>query len=139
LFSTGEDGKGQALAVNPDSSSNGSAKPVSKGSVVRLFGTGQGAVSPPVADGEAAPSELNSRTLAVPTSDSNACLNRQPAVCATIGAAFGEVVFSGLAPYQIGVWRVDIKIPASAPAGPAVPVRVVLNGAPSNIVTLAIQ
>lgn len=139
FFSRGGDGKGQAVALNEDGKVNGVSNPAPRGSVIQLFGTGQGPVSPQVPDGMAAPSGLLSRTLAIPTSDGQTCLITQPSVCVAIGSTFGETQYSGLAPGFAGLWQVNVKIPQSAPVGSAVPIRAVVNGTPSNIVTVAIR
>jgi uncharacterized protein (TIGR03437 family) len=77
--------------------------------------------------------------VAVPTSDGNTCLSRQPSVCVAIGNTFGEVQFSGLAPNQVGVWQLTVRLPLNAPTGNAIPLRAVINGSPSNIVMVAIR
>ena len=50
---------------------------------------------------------------------------------------FGEVLFSGLAANRVGVWQ--LKVPLNGPAGNTIPPRAVINGSPSNIVTVAIR
>jgi uncharacterized protein (TIGR03437 family) len=137
LFTADNSARDFGQILNQDGSPNSPEKPAARGSTVRLFGTGQGPVSPPVPDGEAAPPEV--LTVAVPTSDGPACLSRQPSVCVAIGSTFGEVTFSGLAAGKVGVWQLTVKIPMNAVTGNAVPVRAVINGAPSNIVNMAIQ
>src|SRR5262249_33092508 len=97
FFTLSRDGKGQAAALNEDGTLNSASAPAARGSVVQLFGTGQGAVIPDVPDGEAAPVGSLSKTVAVPTSDGTSCLNSQPSVCVAIGSTFGEVLYSGLA------------------------------------------
>jgi uncharacterized protein (TIGR03437 family) len=92
-----------------------------------------------VADGTAAPSDAPPNTVAVPTTDGSACLNQQPSVCLAIGSTFGEITFSGLAPGQVGIWQITVKIPAKVTASDTVPVRAVINGVPSNIVSVAIK
>jgi uncharacterized protein (TIGR03437 family) len=77
--------------------------------------------------------------VAVPTTDGNTCLSRQPSVCVAIGNTFGEVLFSGLAANQVGVWQLTVKLPLNGPTGNAIPLRAVINGSPSNIVTVAIR
>jgi uncharacterized protein (TIGR03437 family) len=106
--------------------------------VIKLFGTGQGPVSPPVADGEAAPGEPSANTVAVPTVDGQTCLTKQPSVCVAIGSTFGEIQFSGLQAGVVGTWQLNVKIPGNAPSG-SVPVRAVINGIPSNIITVSIR
>ena len=138
FFSLSRDGKGQAAALNEDGTPNGAPSPAARGSVAQLFGTGQGPVIPEVADGEAAPSGSLAKTVAVPTSDGTSCLNSQPSVCVAIGSTFGEVLYSGLAPGFVGVWQINVRIPANAQTGNQ-NVRAVINATPSNIVTLAIR
>jgi uncharacterized protein (TIGR03437 family) len=133
LFNSG----GAAAAVNQDGTINGSSHPAPKGSIITFFGTGQGPVSDAVADG-AAPSGLV-QTVAVPTSDGKTCLTSQPSMCMAIGSTFGDVQFSGLMPGYVGVWQINVKIPQDALTGNSVPVRAVINGLPSNSVTIAIK
>jgi uncharacterized protein (TIGR03437 family) len=123
--------------LNQDGTTNSDANPAVRGSVIRITGTGQGPVSPSIADGEAAP-EGTIKTVAVPTSDGNACLTRQPSICVAIGSTFGEVRFSGLAAGMIGVWQLDVRIPETAASGPMA-VRAVINAVPSNIVQVHIR
>jgi uncharacterized protein (TIGR03437 family) len=136
LFSSGDVKYG---VLNQDGSQNSSTKLADKGTVIKIFGTGQGPVSPSVADGAPAPSDQPPVTVAIPTTDGNACLVNQPSVCVAIGNTFGEIQFSGLAPSMVGIWQLTVKIPTTAPSGTAVPLRAVINGVPSNIITVAIR
>jgi uncharacterized protein (TIGR03437 family) len=139
LFTVTQDGKGQAAAVNEDGHINNSSNPAAKGSYVSLFGTGQGQVSPPVPDGVGAPASPLSSTVAVPTSDEKTCnASQPPAMCVTVGTGLGDVQFSGLTPGYVGLWQINVKIPADAPTGD-VPVQVLINGTPSNTVTIAVR
>ena len=54
------------------------------------------------------------------------------------GYSFAEVLFSGLTPGLVGVWQINARVPANALSG-AVPVRVVINGARSNGITVNIK
>jgi uncharacterized protein (TIGR03437 family) len=139
FFTASQDGKGQGAILNQDGSPNSPSNPAAKGSVVALFGIGQGEVSPVVADGEPAPSGPLAATVAVPTSDGSACLTRQPSVCVAIGTTFADIEYSGLAPGFVGLWQLNLRIPQSVPSGPAVPLRAVINATPSNVVSLAIR
>lgn len=139
LFTATADGQGQAAVLNQDGRVNNAANPAARGSVISVFGTGQGQVSPPVTDGTPAPSGSLSSTVAVPTSDGRTCLTSQPSVCMAIGTTFGDIQFSGLAPGYVGLWQINVKIPVDAPTGGAVPIRVVINGTPSNTVNVAIR
>jgi uncharacterized protein (TIGR03437 family) len=139
LFTSSQDGAGQVAAVNQDGRVNSSSNPAAKGSIITLYGTGQGQVSPPVSDGAASPTTPLSSTVTVPTSDGRTCVTSQPSMCVAIGSSFGEVQYSGLAPGFVGLWQINVKIPADVPAGNAVPVRVLINGAPSNLVSIAVR
>jgi uncharacterized protein (TIGR03437 family) len=139
LFTSSQDGRGQAAAVNQDGRVNSTSNPATKGSVLVLYGTGQGQVSPPVEDGVPASVSPLSSTVTVPTSDGRACVTSQPSMCVAFGSTFGDVQYSGLAPGFIGLWQINVRIPADAPSGNAVPVRVLINGSPSNVVGIAIR
>jgi uncharacterized protein (TIGR03437 family) len=139
LFTAAQNGTGQAAALNQDNTVNTTSNPVGKGTVIQLYGTGQGQVSPSVQDGTAAPFPPGlANTVAVPTSDQTTCLKNQPSMCVTFGTLFGDVQYSGLAPGYIGLWQVNVKVPAAAPTG-AVQVRILVNGTASNIVTIAVR
>ncbi|MEO7649015.1 MAG: hypothetical protein ABIZ80_00980, partial [Bryobacteraceae bacterium] len=139
FYSTTNDGRGQGVVLNQDGTANGPSNPAAKGSIIQLFGTGQGQVTPPVPDGTPAPADSPVNTVATPTADANTCISKQPAVCVAIGSTFGEIQFSGLAPGVIGVWQIKVKIPANALTGNAIPVRAVINATPSNLVNVAIR
>ncbi len=141
LFSAGDERYG---VRNQDGSLNSGSKAADRGSTIKVFGTGQGPVSPQIADGTPAPSEGSPSTVAVPTTDGNACLVTQPSVCVPIGSAlsnlaFGDIQFSGLAPGMVGVWQLTLKVPLTAPTGTAVQLRAIINGALSNTITIAIK
>ena len=138
LFTSSQNGAGQAAALNQDNSLNSSSNPAPAGSTIQLYGTGQGLVSPAVADGTAAPSSPLSYTVAVPTSNSTTCLNSQPSLCVAIGSNFGNIQYSGLAPGYIGLWQINVTIPTGTPSG-SVGLRVVIDGVPSNQVTIAVR
>jgi uncharacterized protein (TIGR03437 family) len=139
LFTSSQDGRGAAAALNQDGRVNSTSNPAAKGSVLVLYGTGQGQVSPPAEDGMPAAAAPLSSTVTVPTSDGRTCVSSQPSMCVSFGSTFGEVQYSGLAPGFVGLWQINVRIPADAPSGNAVPVRVLINGAPSNVVGIAIR
>ena len=139
LFTLSQDGKGPAVAFNQDGTLNGPANPAPKGSVIQMFGTGQGPVTPVVADGAATPSSPLSNTVAAPTSDPVKCLGSSPAVCVDIGKIFGAIEFSGLVPLDsVGVWQLNVTIPANAPSG-LTPVRAIVDGVPTNLITIVVK
>jgi uncharacterized protein (TIGR03437 family) len=139
FFTATQNGTGQALALNQNGSLNGPSNPAARGSVISVFGTGQGPVQPAVASGEAAPSSPLAMSVATPTSDGGKCLTVQPSVCVAIGSTFGDVLFSGLAPGFVGLWQLNVRIPEAAVNGDTVPIRPIIRGRPGNVSTLAIQ
>ena len=138
LFAQNSQGTGQGSILNQDGVTiNGSAHPAPRGTVVSLFGTGPGPVSPPVTDGQ--PPSTLTQTITSFATDVQSCL-AQAAMCVIFGTnTFGTVQFSGLAPGFVGLWQINVQIPSNAPTGNAVPVHAVLGGSPSNTVTMAIQ
>ena len=76
------------------------------------------------ADGQGAPAALVT-TRADPT--------------VTIGSQAAAVSFSGLAPGFVGLYQVNVAVPADAPSGDAIPLVLTINGVQSNTVTLAVQ
>ncbi len=122
LFTTGG-GSGQVAALNQDNTVNGPDNPAPVGSVLQIFGTGQGFVpnAPPDGTPPSGPT---------PSQASPAVLMYQSFVPAA------NVQYSGLAPSLVGVWQINVLVPASAvPAdkSPAqVPCVVLLNSIPSG-------
>ncbi len=108
---------GRASALNGDLSTHTPATPIPAGGYVILYLTGQGAVTPAVADGAAAP--------ALPLSIINA------SVTVTIGTKDAVVTYKGLAPGFAGLAQVNVIVPAGLPPGDQ-PVVVTLNGNTSN-------
>jgi uncharacterized protein (TIGR03437 family) len=144
FFTRSQNGTGEAAALNADNTINSVANPAARGSVIQLFGTGQGPVVSPVADGQPAPLAPD-KTVATPTSDANTCLNKQPAVCVALGGSAGgatlaDIQYSGLAPGLVGVWQVNVKIPTDGPVGNTIVLTAVIGGAnQSNKVSIAVK
>jgi len=115
---------------------NGS-RPVQRGSeYLTIFATGLGPVigsdgEAPPADGAAAPLTTIYQTTAN--------------VTATIGGVGAPVLFSGLTPSLVGLYQVNVQVPAAAPAGNAVPLVLTVTdpvtgqSVQSNTVTVAAQ
>ncbi len=139
IFTLTETGSGQAAVLNQDNTVNGAGNPAAIGSVIQIYGTGQGQVSPPVSDGTAASGSPTSNTVAVDTTSAQTCFATQPSMCIAIGGAFGNIMYSGLAPGAIGLWQINVTIPSGIATGNAVPMRVVIDGASSNLVTIAVK
>ena len=138
IFTANSQGSGQAAVVNQNGSINGPSNPAPVGSTISIYATGQGQVSPAVPDGMAAPATL-SYTVAVPTTNGTTCLNSPNSMCVAVGSTFGTVSFSGLAPGFIGLWQINVTLPQGVATGNAVPLKVVIDGSPSNLGTVAIR
>jgi beta-glucosidase len=127
IFSMNGQGMGQGAIVDAFTyqliDANG---PAAAGvSYVQIYCTGLGAVTNQPATGAPALSAPLSSTLA------------KPAV--TIGGVNAEVQFSGLAPGEVGVYVINVQVPATAPAGDALAVVITIGGAMSNTVTMAVR
>jgi len=57
----------------------------------------------------------------------------------SVGSALGEIVYFGAAPGYPGYYQVNFVVPEGAPAGPAVPVRLMYLGRFSNQVTAGVH
>jgi uncharacterized protein (TIGR03437 family) len=139
IFTLTQNGSGQGAVLNQDNTINGPGNPAAIGSTIQIYGTGQGQVSPVVADGSPAPSQPTANTVAVNTTNAQTCFATQPSMCVAIGSAFGNVTYSGLAPGFIGLWQINVVIPPGIATGNAVGVRVVIDGASSNLATIAVK
>jgi len=107
IFTLNGRGQGHAVAVNPNGSVNDTNNPVPAGEVVRVFGTGFGAVEPPIASGALAPADTLHRVV--------------ENVEASIGGVSAEVSFAGLAPNFVALYQIDLTVPSDAPTGDIVP------------------
>ena len=100
----------QAVAQNfPDNSLNGATSPVTRGSVLTVFGTSGGATAPACEDASVIP--LEARAL-------------QMGLSATVGGIPAGVIYGGSTPGFPGLMQFNIQIPADAPVGDAVPLMI---------------
>ncbi|OFW40135.1 MAG: hypothetical protein A3J28_06665 [Acidobacteria bacterium RIFCSPLOWO2_12_FULL_60_22] len=125
IFTTNQQGSGQGAILNQNFSPNSAANAAARGSVIQIFATGLGPTNPVVASGTPAPSS----PAAVVTNG----------VTATIGGVNAAVQFAGLAPGFVGLYQVNVTIPAGVAPDPEVPLVLLQNGVPSNNVTLAVR
>jgi uncharacterized protein (TIGR03437 family) len=114
-----------AAIMKPDGSVVGPSNPATRGSTVVMFLTGLGPTSPFLATGQPGP---------VPP----ATTIYQPVV---VGLNSGAVpaVFSGAAPYFIGLDQVNFQIPANASVGSNITFSVSVNGVFSQPARIAVQ
>jgi uncharacterized protein (TIGR03437 family) len=141
LFTTNGSGTGIAAAINvADSTINSSHAPVARGQYISLFGTGQGIVPNAPPDGQAASGPI-------PTSNHPQILIGTGTAGVYAAVPDANVQYSGLAPSLAGVWQINFQVPTTAPAGNAVPLKILMNSVPSDnpsapsqvAVTLAIK
>jgi len=104
-------------SIAPDS-------PAKAGESIHLYLVGMGATSPTVASGAAAPG--------APFASASV----QPVV--TIGGSMAAVSFAGLTPGAVGLYQIDVDVPADAAPGDA-RVTVTQNGNASNTITIPVQ
>jgi uncharacterized protein (TIGR03437 family) len=120
IFTVSANGVGQASVLNQDSGFNGPASPAARGDYISVYGTGCGIYTAP---------------------DSNGLLRLAQPVTVVFGDAQTSVQFAGAAPgYTAGLQQINVQIPADAPTGPAVQIRIAIGGAntPSGV-TVAIK
>ena len=118
---------GDHLAIAQDQSSYQlvtASNPAQPGQYIILYANGLGAVDHPPLSGEATPSQQLASTLVQPT--------------VTIGGVAANVLFSGLTPDSIGLYQIDVQVPANAPAGMQ-PVVITQSGVSSQPANLPIQ
>jgi uncharacterized protein (TIGR03437 family) len=103
LFSADFSGKGQGAILNQDGTYNSSANPAAPGSVIVLFGTGEGQTSPAGVDGLIA-----------------AGLPPKPTqtVTVTIAGKPVDVAYQGGAPQEVaGLYQLNVTVPVGTPSG----------------------
>jgi uncharacterized protein (TIGR03437 family) len=135
IFTVNQQGFGQAAAVIAGTSLIAGVTqptcnvlacyPASKGETIEIYLTGLGAVTNQPATGAPALASPLSRTASSPT--------------VTLGGISAPVTYSGLAPYFVGLYQVNVQIPQNAPVGDAVPVVLTFGGMTANMVTIALQ
>ena len=130
IFSASQSGNGQGAILNQNFTVNSSINPATKGSVIQIFGTGEGQLVPGVSTGSVTPS--------VPPFPKPAAQN----ITVTIGQIPSpSIQYAGEAPGLVsGVIQVNAVVPAGVGSGPQ---QVVLSiGGNTNFlqsITVAIQ
>ncbi len=139
VFTVTATGKGQAVALNQDFSLNGdpsqisNAKPEARGRVVTFFANGPGGQFVNPVNGQALTPISGMPTPASPIYATAST----PIV--TIGGVPATVAFSGLTPGLVGLWQLNVVIPANSPVGNAVPVVIKLNRRITSQTTVAVN
>jgi uncharacterized protein (TIGR03437 family) len=57
----------------------------------------------------------------------------------TVGGVPATVAFSGLAPGFVGLWQLNVLLPANAPTGNAVPLVIRTANSSSSVTTMAVN
>lgn len=119
LFSADSSGKGPGAILNQDSSLNSASNRARRGSVVILYGTGEGVTNPAAADGAI----ITGEPLPKPVLEVRVTIGGQPAT----------VEYAGAAPTLVaGVLQINAVVPESITPGDAVPVVVTVGGKTSQ-------
>jgi len=122
FFAQAGTGIGAAAALNQDNTLNSQTNPAVQGSVIQMFGTGQGFIPGGPPDGSASTGMLETPET--------------PALI--MGTGFvpaANIQYSGLAPGLVGVWQVNVLIPDTVITTPTFPTQVVAflgNSPPSG-------
>jgi uncharacterized protein (TIGR03437 family) len=124
LYSVAQNGMGLASAFQASGSAVNEANPATPGETISIFATGLGATNPAVANGAAAPSSPPAVTVVTPT--------------VTIGGVSATVVSSALQANQIGVYQINVEVPASGLTNGDQALVLAMNGSPSNTLELPI-
>ena len=126
IFTVPAGGTGPGAILHADFQLVSESAPASPGEFLLIFCTGLGLVDPPVPSGNIGPTEPLARTLSP--------------VLVSIGGIVTPAAFSGLAPGFVGLYQVNVQVPAGVPAGTQeVEIITGMNNVRSNIVTIAVQ
>jgi uncharacterized protein (TIGR03437 family) len=107
------------------------------GDALTIYAIGLGPTTPAVPSGVAAPS---AEPLARVTPPPQVCFGVKVSPFSPAGQVCTDVLFAGLAPTFVGLYQVNVVIPAGAPTGDHVPVQLLFpDGTPSNVVEIAVQ
>ncbi len=101
-----------------------SASPARRNQFIQLYANGLGPVDNPPPTGQPAPPQPLSPVRVLPV--------------VTFGGRAGEVLFAGLAPFNVGLYQVNVRVPPDAPTGTQ-PVVVTVGGVSSKPANLPIQ
>ncbi len=132
IYTLNASGSGQGVVTNLDytwaapagSIPGVTARPASPGGYIVIYCTGLGPVTNPPPTGVGGPGRPATSTTATPV--------------VMIGGVAGTVQFSGLTPGAVGLYQINVQLPANVSTGNSVPVSVSIGGATSDTVTIAV-
>jgi uncharacterized protein (TIGR03437 family) len=126
LFAIDASGSGQGAIINQNGSLNGPANPAPRGTIVSLWGTGEGRTFPALPDG--------ALVISTPFSKPDA------PVTVRIGGVDAEVLYAGAAPtLPTGAFQINARIPVSIPPGNASVSVTVGSSITTRNITVAVQ
>lgn len=120
-------GAGQGAILNQDNTVNGPGNPAARGSVIQIYGTGEGQTNPPGVNGQIA-------------TETAAYLPRPVAsVSVTIGGVPATPSYAGAVPQSFaGFFQVNVQIPATVNTGNQ-PVILTIGGISSPPMNVAVK
>ena len=101
------------------------SNPVHPGDVLIIYATGLGQTAPAGQTGLPSPSSPLSSALTVPV--------------VTLGSANLSVLYAGLAPGEIGVNQINVKVPNNVPLGLSIPLRIAQGSISTSIPIRVVQ
>jgi uncharacterized protein (TIGR03437 family) len=138
LFTLSGTGTGQLAAINVEDNNtiNGvgeGLKPVGRGKIIALYGTGQGPIAGAPEDGVPPTGPVNTDV--------------KPIVVINNRLDDKDILYSGLAPGLVGVWQLNLRVPETVPPGNRILVvisfRDIASNNPQNtqqiVTTIAVQ
>jgi uncharacterized protein (TIGR03437 family) len=123
IFTSDASGTGPAAATLADSSLLNASNPAARGSVIVLYATGLGRVTPGAVTGVA---------------PSAAATTVNP-VKVTIGGRTIDPDYAGVTPNYAGLYQINVRIPGDLTLTGDVPVKITVAGVDSNVVTIAVR
>jgi uncharacterized protein (TIGR03437 family) len=130
IFTLNQNGSGQGAILNQNGSVNGAANPAAKGSIIQIFGTGEGQLVPGVQTGcLSGPALPLPKPVATPIT---VTIGGQPAT---------PITYAGEAPTLVcGVIQIDATVPTNIGSGPqTIVVTIGSNTNAQQNVTVAVQ
>lgn len=124
IFTAAGNGSGQASVINQDNAINGPNAPAAKGSIIAIYFTGAGLLTPAGRTG--APGTAN-QSIA-------------ESVTVTIGGIEASIAYKGAAPGQVqGLYQINATVPQETPSG-SIPLQVKVGTADAQRdVTIYVQ
>ncbi len=136
IFTVTQNGSGQAAALNQNGTVNSASNPAARGSVISIYGTGEGQTNPAGVTGSVTPGVP---PFAMPAG--NVATSFQvPGPGGTITSIPATIQYGGEAPSLVaGVLQVNVVVPNSVPSGAATLVLTVGGNTSTSTVTVQVQ